>query len=159
MEMDWTSILAKEYEFLKIQRENQTDRIWHESLSATSQRNETNCAKWDTQLDDVTISNDKIYNVFVLPPQTPSPSMTMWLPISRNFVTKDFEDPKGTPHFSGNDGNGRDLKRESIDDEMFVSLVQRMATYKNKMDQNAVPNAVIFDTISSYFDENYTADK
>ncbi|XP_037028681.1 histone-lysine N-methyltransferase EZH2-like [Bradysia coprophila] len=178
--MDWVAIIKKEYEYVKIQKEKQINRIWHENLLATSavtQTEEAGSAKWNPE-SDTCMQNDAshgkgrdIPNVFMLPPQTPLQSMTMWLPISRNFVTRDFEEP----HLS--DRSGRDTNCESIDDEMFVWLVRRMVRYQSSTSATSsteatdghqsadpivdeeVPDAGIFQSISSFFDGNYTADK
>lgn len=176
--MDWTSIIRKEHEYLKIQRNDQKTRIWHDNYAlATSEitdATETRSVKWNTE----SISNGNGRNmrhVVMLPAQTSTPARTMWLPIPRNFVTKDLEDLKATSNLSDESHNGNVC--EAIDDEMFVNIVRRMAACLNSMPaesstqvndecQSDDPRVkygalgnIIFESISSYFNGNYTADR
>lgn len=184
--MDWTNIIKTEYEALTIQKEKEKFQFWiiNYRSSVDSQTKKTRVCKWNSYSDERIMcfdgDNEQI-NVTMLPKATPPPSMTMWVPIPHNFVSEDCKELKYIPYLGDDmlddvfiehltttyDCNFLDTKSESLDDEMFVSLVQKLIGHQKNLttsysivqkdNEEELLDATIFQ-INCYFDGNYTAE-
>lgn len=215
MDTNWETVIKKEYENVKFHKEKQITEIWNNNRVFVNNENnakKTHCVLWkvDDEHNQLLCKGKKFrvksydaeyekteteVHSFVLPVATPPPLMTMWIPIPRNFVSKDSKELESLP-FLGDDViddtfiedlvstyDGNWTIPKTIDDDLFVNLVQELIPYQNTMNSvlqststqvtercdyvvNQMPTAeepspdpIIFEMISSYFDGNYSSDK
>lgn len=165
MDKNWKMYIEKEYQHVMAEKEKQISEIWKNNRVVVKNQNDAKSSSggvWNNEkLKNKELCSEKKFRVthydadnkktvtdiqsFILPTATPKPVMNWWIPIPRNFVTKDSKELESIPFLGDDviddafiedlvktyDGKWPGAKTEAIDDDIFVNLVQKLIKYEN----------------------------